>query len=232
MFRFILIGVMIGASLFSAPSWGTNNSLVKDAGWFIAKWENRPLALGEVDYVDGHFPGDNARASAQACAKRPECREGAAIGFGYSLAGHSKADVRRDLTSIIGQKRTEAMIPCVGLVAMAAYTKCHGNEALRLTRGEAFALLEGVRIPRDIQAVRSKAKDEGVALNRPQMVAMVSLYYTGPGLVKKAPKLWRAIKTNEVADAVFEVEQNSGTQYVPGLMKRRRAEAALLLQGP
>ncbi len=232
MLRFMLIGAVIGASLFSAPSWGNNTSLVKDAGWFIAKWENRPLALGEVDYVDGHFPGDNAKAAAQSCAQRPECREGAAIGFGYSLAGHSEAEVRRDLAPIIGRERAEAMMPCVGLVAMEAYTQCHGNKALRLTRGEAFALLEGVRVPRDIQAVRDKAQKEGVALNRPQMVAMVSLNYTGPRLVQTAPKLWRAIKTNDLADAAFEIEQNSGTQYVPGLMKRRRAEAALLLQGP
>lgn len=227
MYRFYFAA--FAAMIFSTPVWGTTAELARKASEFIAHWEHPALAQGKVDYVNGHFPGADPLASARACEARPGCREGAVIGFGYSLAGHSEADVLRDLTPIIGRERAAKMLRCVGLTGMAAYNACHDSLDLRLTRDEAFSLLEDTRVLRDIRAVRAKAADEGVALSPEQKIALVSLHYTSPKLVLRAPKLWNALSDGDLAAAADEVAFNSGTRHVPGLAPRREAEARLLL---
>lgn len=103
------------------------------------------------------------------------------------------------------------------------------TEGMRVTEEEArWLLVEDIAETQKRLAPYVNAK-----VSRGQFVALTSLAFNvGPGyLTTKCPKLMRALNCGDVEEAAHQFLDivKAGGQVLPGLVKRRKAEAALFL---
>lgn len=187
---------------------------VADTGAFVAQFENKPLASGIINEVQGHYPDTDG---------------GALIGFGYNLKAHRPEVIEKDLSATgISSKRIEDIKRCASISGLEGYGVHDCPQVMTLSRDESFKLLNE-RLQRDVTAVEEQAARRGIKLTPCQIMALASLRYNGTALVDDAPNLWDAIQRQDRADIWYEIVHNSGAQRLVMLKSRREIEASMFL---
>lgn len=104
------------------------------------------------------------------------------------------------------------------------------TEGMTITQEQAEALL----VEDIAKAQRGLAPYVNVKVSEGQFIALASLAFNvGASYVaQKCPKLMRAVNCGDVDEAAHQMLDivKAGGQVLPGLVKRRRAEAALFLE--
>lgn len=103
-------------------------------------------------------------------------------------------------------------------------------EGMTITQQQADAwLIEDIA-----KAQRELAKFINVKVSEGQFIALVSLAFNvgAANVVQKCPKLMRAVNCGDVDEAAHQMLDivKAGGQVLPGLVKRRKAEAVLFLK--
>lgn len=111
----------------------------------------------------------------------------------------------------------------------------YGHTGKDVTPGKTITRAEAIRLfDRDISLFAAKVADQlrGVSLNNNQFDALVSLSYNIGSLPAKAPTLLRMVKGDPDDPAIrnefmkhVNARVNGVLKSLPGLVKRRRAEA-------
>ncbi len=130
--------------------------------------------------------------------------------------------------------RLKAYKPVAGDVWTIGWGRAHGiHEGMEITPEEADALLL-----EDVLAVEAELAPmlRGVALTQGQWDALVSLGFNLKGGARaipiKAPRFWKALHAGDKQKAVMElvdINHGPGGVVLPGLTRRRQAEAELFL---
>ena len=197
--------------------------------YVIASWENGPLLTGRRTVDELQYP---LEVNAQDCTDRG-CTNGCTIGYGYNLGAHSVSDVVRDFQDA-GMSRARAMefarfasVTGIDAVAMCGQNIANRDRLPTMTADESWELLRVMAKTHKDNVVR-RARAEGLLnhFNSGQFAIMVALDYQNPTLSSQATYVWRQLRRGDTTAVLYNIRNQMGTRFAPGLQTRRNWEAS------
>lgn len=230
----LLFPLVSGPAAAATPRVPGNNAVVTDRVtdeelYVIASWENGPLMNGTSTIDELQYP---LETNAQDCTDRG-CENGCTIGYGYNLGAHPADKVIADFRAAgMSEETARLFTPYAEVTGIDAVALCGRDAPNRdqlptMTSAQAWELLRVMAAEHKANVVR-RAQAEGLLpyFNSGQFAVLVALDYQNPTLSSEATYVWRQLGRGDMNAVLYNIRNQMGTRFAPGLQTRRNWEAS------